>query len=151
MDVSTRSLAEKRAELAAALAPLRADSDRLALLVVRARQAPPLAAAEKSEAHLVPGCLAKLWLAGTHANGLCQFRCDSESLVVKAIAHTLCELHSGVPPAEVLASTLTDLAPFGVTQHLTPNRRNALSRVMERLHEQARQFLESPAKTHAAL
>jgi len=130
---------------------MRADSDRLAHLVERARHAPPLSAAEKSEAHLVSGCLAKLWLTGACVDGLCQFRCDSESLVVKAIAHTLCELHSGVTPAEVLASTLIDLAPLGVTQHLTPNRRNALSRVMERLHEQARRFLETQTAQHAAL
>ena len=34
------------------------------------------------------------------------------------------------------------LAPLGITQHLTPNRRNALSKVWERI----RQFAEAHAK-----
>jgi cysteine desulfuration protein SufE len=65
--------------------------------------------------------------------GRCFFVCDSDSLVVKAVAGLLCEFYSGQPPAEILAHDPAFLAPFGITQHLTPNRRNALARVWEHI------------------
>jgi len=68
--------------------------------------------------------------------------CDSDSLVVKAIAGLLCDFYSGQPPAEILAHDPRFLAPLGITQHLTPNRRNALAKIWERI----RQFAADNAK-----
>jgi cysteine desulfuration protein SufE len=95
------------------------------------------------DANLVSGCLAKLWLVAEFHAGRCVFACDSDSLVVKAIAGLLCEFYSGHAPAEILAHDPQFLAPLGITQHLTPNRRNALSKVWDRI----RQFAEANAGT----
>jgi cysteine desulfuration protein SufE len=134
-------LAEKQAQLVAELSALKNGQDRLALLVTRAKNVPGLAPELRTPQNLVPGCLAKLWLTTRFADGECSFSCHSDSLIVKAIAGLLCELYSGQPPAEILAQSPDFLAPLGITQHLTPNRRNALSRVWETI----RQF----AGTHA--
>jgi cysteine desulfuration protein SufE len=129
------NLAEKQLQLTAELGALKNGQDRLARLVERARQRPPLAAAERTDANLVPGCLAKLWMVFQSRNGSCFFACDSDSLIVKAIAGLLCEFYSGQAPAEILAHGPEFLGPLGITQHLTPNRRNALSKVWARIRE----------------
>jgi cysteine desulfuration protein SufE len=129
------SLAEKQLQLTAELAALKNGQDRLAHLVEQARQRPPLAADERTDANLIPGCLAKLWLAPQFRDGNCFFACDSDSLIVKAIAGLLCEFYSGHAPAEILAHDPKFLAPLGITQHLTPNRRNALAKVWERIEQ----------------
>jgi cysteine desulfuration protein SufE len=136
------SLAEKQLQLTAELAALKNGQDRLARLVEKARQSPPLAPEQRADANLIPGCLAKLWLVSEFRDGRCCFTCDSDSLVVKAIAGLLCEFYSGQAPAEILTRDPGFLAPLGITQHLTPNRRNALSKVWERI----RTFAEAKAK-----
>src|ERR1035437_10256221 len=132
------NLAEKQVELTAQLAALKNGQDRLALLVERAKKLPPPAPEFRADENLIPGCLAKLWFISQFRAGKCFFACDSDSLVVKAIAGLLCEFYSGHAPAEILAHSPDFLAPLGITQHLTPNRRNALAKVWERI----RQFAE---------
>ena len=126
------NLESRRAALEASLASLRSPSDRLAWLVERARQAPALPDDRRTEENRIEGCLARLWVTCRREDGRCHFACDSDSLVVKAIALVLCELHSGCTPDELLASDPADLVLPGLTQHITPNRRNALSKIMDR-------------------
>src|ERR1017187_1042062 len=129
------NLAEKQAELTSRLATLKSGQDRFACLVEKAKQRPPLAPEQRVDANLIPGCLAKLWFVPQFHDGRCFFVCDSDSLIVKAIAGLLCEFYSGHAPAEILAHSPEFLAPLGITQHLTPNRRNALSKIWERIRE----------------
>jgi cysteine desulfuration protein SufE len=129
------TLAEKQLQLAAELAAFKNGQDRFGFLVGRAKKLPPLAAEKRVEENLVPGCLAKLWLTAEFRDGKCFFACDSDSLVVKAVAGLLCDFYSGQAPAQIRAHDPKFLAPFGITQHLTPNRRNALAQVWERIRE----------------
>ena len=135
------NLAEKQVQLTARLAALKNGQDRLAWLVEQARKRPPLAPELRDDVNLIPGCLAKLWFVARFRDGCCFFDCDSDSLVVKAIASLLCDFYSGHAPAEIRAHDPGFLAPLGITQHLTPNRRNALSKIWERI----RQFAEANA------
>jgi cysteine desulfuration protein SufE len=145
MNFRAMNLAEKQAELTAQLAALKNGQDRLAVLVERAKKRPPLAPEFRVDGNLIPGCLAKLWFKAKFGDGKCLFDCDSDSLVVKAVAGLLCDLYSGQAAAEILAHDPGFLAPLGITQHLTPNRRNALSKVWERI----RQFAEDQNLSHA--
>lgn len=129
------NLAEKQLQFTAELAALKNGQDRLAYLVDQARRRPALAPGQRVDANLIPGCLARLWFIPQLHDGLCSFACDSDSLIVKAIAGLLCEFYSGHAPAEILAHDPKFLAPLGITQHLTPNRRNALSKVWERIRQ----------------
>lgn len=133
------NLAEKQLQLTAELAALKNGQDRLAFLVAQAKRRPAPAPEQRLDAHLIPGCLAKLWFIPELRDGHCFFVCESDSLVVKAIAGLLCDFYSGHAPAEILAHDPQFLAPLGITQHLTPNRRNALSKVWERI----RRFAEA--------
>jgi cysteine desulfuration protein SufE len=127
------TLAEKQQQLSTGLAALKNGQDRLAFLVERAKKFPPLASELRTDANRIPGCLAKLWLAAEFRDGKCFFACDSDSLVVKAFAGLLCDFYSDQPPSEILTHDPAFLAPFGITQHLTPNRRNALAKVWDHI------------------
>ncbi|HZL79200.1 MAG TPA: SufE family protein [Candidatus Limnocylindrales bacterium] len=127
------TLAEKQVELTTRLA---------ALLIAQAKKIPPRPTEFHADENLIPGCLARLWFTAQFRDGLCCFDCDSDSLVVKAIAGLLCDFYSGHAPAEIMAHDPGFLAPLGITQHLTPNRRNALSKIWERI----RQFAEANPK-----
>ncbi|MDR3458433.1 MAG: SufE family protein [Verrucomicrobiae bacterium] len=129
------TLAEKQAQLTAQLAALKNGQDRLARLVEQAKKTPSLPPELRQEENLIPGCLAKLWFIARFEDGKCFFIADSDSLVVKAIAGLLCDFYSGHGAAEILAHDPKFLAPLGITQHLTPNRRNALARVWERIQQ----------------
>jgi len=133
------NLADRQHQFVTQLTALKHGQDRLALLVARAKERPPLAKELRGPENLLPGCLAKLWLIAKFADGKCFFDCDSDSLVVKAIAGLLCDIYSGSTPVEILAHSPDFLAPLGITQHLTPNRRNALSRVWDRIREFAKE------------
>jgi cysteine desulfuration protein SufE len=129
------TLAEKQAQLTAELAAFNNGQDRFAVLVDRAKKTPRLAPGLRVEKNLLPGCLAKLWFIAEERNGKCFFACDSDSLVVKAIAGLLGDFYSGHTPGEILMHDPKFLAPLGITQHLTPNRRNALAKVWGRIRE----------------
>lgn len=138
------NLAEKQIQLTARLAAIKNGQDRLAFLVEQARRRPSLPLAMRTDAHLVPGCLAKLWLVAEFRDGRCFFACDSDSLIVKAIAGLLCEFYSDEPAEEIVSHNPDFLGPLGITQHLTPNRRNALSKVWKRIQS----FAEKTNSSH---
>lgn len=127
------TLDEKQRELTARLSSLKTGEERLAWLVDNARRAPSLQAELRVENNLVPGCLARLWLVSEFRDGRCHFSSDSDSMIVKAVAGLLCELYSGQKPGAIVAHDPDFLRALGITQHLTPNRRNSLSRVWEHI------------------
>jgi cysteine desulfuration protein SufE len=133
------TLADKQRELSAQLSRFKNGQDRLALLVAHARAQKAFPAEWRADANLIPGCLAKLWFVPEFRGGKCYFTADSDSLIVKAVAGLLCEFYSGQRPAEIFAHDPGFLAPLGITQHLTPNRRNALSKIWGRIHDFAAQ------------
>ena len=125
------TLLSKRQVFLASLPRHTSAQARLSWLVEHARQQTPLEAEFKTEAHRVPGCLSKLWLIAQCREGRCFFRCDSDSQIIKAIAGLLCDFYSNCLPAEILSQDPSFFREAGITQHLTGNRRNALSRVWE--------------------
>ena len=139
------NLAEKQRQITSQLAALKGGQDRLVFLVEKAKSRPALAPEFRIAKNLIPGCLARLWFIADFRDGHCFFDCDSDSLIVKAVAGFLCDFYSGQNPADILAHDPGFLGPLGITQHLTPNRRNALARVWDFI----RQFAVEHAQPQA--
>lgn len=118
----------------AGLGGLKTSQDRFAWLVRRGRQHPPLDEPYKTEAYRVEGCLAKVWFVPEFRRGRCYFETDSDSAIVKGIAAMLCEFYSGQTPEEIVKTNPSFLESAGINQHLTPNRRNSLARIWEKIH-----------------
>jgi cysteine desulfuration protein SufE len=125
------SLEAKQADLLRILGKFSDGQERLGYLVGEARKRPNLGPEDRQEANRVEGCMSRLWLVARFDRGCCWFRCDSDSAIVKGIAGLLCDFYSGGTPEAILAHAPDFLASAGITQHLTPNRRNGLSRVWE--------------------
>jgi cysteine desulfuration protein SufE len=85
--------------------------------------------------------MAKAWFVAEFSDGQCHFRADSESAIVKGIAVLLCEFYSGHTPAEIVQVSPAFLERLGITQHLTPNRRNSLGRIWKGIETFARSRL----------
>ncbi len=135
------TIVQKQRQLAAALWALKTAQDRLGYVVARGRTATPLESEFKTEAFRLQGCLAKVWFVPEFAGGRCRFRADSDSAIVKGMAVLLCELYSGQPPAEIVPSSPAFLEALGLTQHMTPNRRNSLGKIWLNIQSFARGHL----------
>src|SRR5258706_2953463 len=127
------TLADKKQELLGKLARIRDAQERFAYVVECGRRRAPLEESFKTDEFRVEGCLAKLWLVPSFHDGKCFFGTDSDSAIMKGIAVMLCDFYSGQMPEEITAMDPSFLREVGITQHLTPNRRNGLARILEKI------------------
>jgi cysteine desulfuration protein SufE len=132
------TLLQKQAALAADLACFKNPQDRLAHMIQIARAGAGLSDEFKTPETKLEGCLSNLWLRAEFRDGCCYFRSDSDSAIVKGLATVICDLFSGLAPAEIVGADLAPLREAGLWQQLTPNRRTGLSRLVDRIHEFAR-------------
>jgi cysteine desulfuration protein SufE len=127
------TLEEKKSELVSDLSLLPSAQDRLMYLVDRAKNTPPLAEGLRNPGNRVEGCLSNLWFIPDYREGKCYFKVDADSHIVRGIALVLAEFYSGHPPKEIIENDPGFLTTVGITQHLSPNRRNGLSRLWDKI------------------
>lgn len=136
------TLAEKRDELVEDLSIIEDPQERFAYIIDNARSLPALSDEFKVDAFRVEGCQSQLWLVPKFEDGICFFSTDSDAVITKGVAGLLTELYSGYPPEEIIALPPDFLAEVGITQHLTPNRRNGLSNVWNKIRAFAEHCLQ---------
>lgn len=127
------SIEEKRDALVDELSPFEDHFERFAYVIDRAKGHPPLDEQYKIDAFLIEGCLSRLWIFPEFKEGKCYFTTDSDAAITKGTAALLCELYSGETPADVIAMEPDFLGDVGITQHLSPNRRNGLTNVRKKI------------------
>jgi cysteine desulfuration protein SufE len=132
LTIGMADLAAKRDALLAELAALPGYQARLEHLMEKARAATVDASVRTAE-NEIPGCTAQLWIGRSFRDGRCWFAADSDSVVVKAIAMLLCDFYSDAEPGDIVAMDPSFLRGAGVVEHLSANRRNALSKIWERV------------------
>ena len=99
---------------------------------------------EKKHDNLVPGCVSKVWVVGGVVDGLCRFRCDAESPMVKGLVALLCDLYSDTTPEEVVAVEPEVWQECGFDRLLSPTRLNGLKGVRARIVQLARHACQPP-------
>ncbi|MGE9296913.1 MAG: SufE family protein [Puniceicoccales bacterium] len=127
------TLTEKRDALVEDLSIIEDPQERFAYIIDNARSQPGLEENLKVDAFRIEGCQSQLWLVPSYQDGHCFFRTDSDAVITKGVAGLLTELYSGFPPEDILDVPPDFLAQVGITQHLTPNRRNGLSNVWNKI------------------
>ncbi len=127
------TLADKKQELIDDLSLLPSAQDRLMYVVDRAKKSPALPEELRNAETRVEGCLSNLWFIPEYRKGKCYFKVDADSHIVRGIAVVLADFYSGHSPAEILQNDPGFLSTVGITQHLSPNRRNGLSRLWEKI------------------
>ena len=137
------TLAEKKNELIEDLSLLPSAQDRLMYVVDRAKKTPPLPPELRTPETRVEGCLSNLWFIPEFRDRKCFFQVDADSHIVRGIAIVLAEFYSGHTPAEILQNDPAFLSTVGITQHLSPNRRNGLSRLWDKIRTFAAENLHA--------
>ena len=104
--------------------------DRYQLLIDLGEEQEPLPDNEKTEQNLIDGCQSRVWLVCDENNGILTFRAESDALIVKGIVSLLIRVVSGHTPQEILDADLYFIREIGLTEHLSPTRSPAGSRLI---------------------
>jgi cysteine desulfuration protein SufE len=128
------SLADVREEYAF----LDAD-DRYRLLIDLGRELEPMPAALKTEATLVRGCSAAVWVYATQgADGRLHFLADSNAAITKGLVALVLLAVQDRTPADILATDMTaELEPFDLKRQLSSNRTQGLPNMIALVRETA--------------
>jgi cysteine desulfuration protein SufE len=136
------SIKDKRDQLIEELIPFEDHLERLTYVIDRAKDNPGLKDAYKIETFLIKGCVSQLWVLPSFENGKCYFQADSEASITKGTATLLCDLYSGESPEDIVHLEPGFLSDVGITQHLSPNRRNGLTGVREKIKSYAQMQID---------
>ena len=120
--------------------------ERLTLVVDRAKRIPPLPASERTDANRVRACVSVVWLVSEVREGVCHFRADAESPLVRGLVVLLADFFSGFTPAALATSNADPLEALQLTQNLSPTRRNGLAAARNAIHAFARQTVAATVR-----
>ena len=115
--------------------------ERLGYIVDRGKKADSLTEDLRIDSFKIEGCMSQLWVVPAYKEGLCSFKSESDSAIVKGIASLLCDFYSEAKPEDIRKTDADFLSEVGITQHLSPNRRNGLSRIVESIQHFAKSCL----------
>ena len=87
----------------------------------------PLPEQFHSEEWKVQGCQSQVWLLPQKQNGLLYFTGDSDAMIVKGLIAIVLMIYNNKSPSEIKAVEVEDIfAKLGLSDHLSPSRRNGL-------------------------
>lgn len=116
------------------------DSDeRYRLLIELGRELEPMPAALKTDATLVRGCSASVWVYPTQSpDGHLHFLADSNAAITKGIVALVLSAVQDRPAAEVAATDIaTALAPFDLRNQLSSNRTQGVPNMIALIRQHA--------------
>jgi cysteine desulfuration protein SufE len=97
--------------------------ERYRLLIELGRELEPMPAALKTDATLVRGCSASVWVYPTQADGKLHFLADSNAAITKGIVALVLSAVQDRPADEVARMDIAAaLAPFDLKNQLSSNR-----------------------------
>lgn len=116
--------------------------DRYAYVIDLGKKLPPMPETEMVEENKVRGCMSQVWLVCEKDGGaeppVLRFRANSDAFIVKGLIAILLELFDGQTPDYILKTDAIDvMGRIGLDQHLSPNRRNGLVAMVERIKKYA--------------
>lgn len=101
----------------------------------------PLAEAYKTDVLLVKGCQSKVWLRSFEESGKIFFEADSNTVITKGIIAMLIKVLSGLPSEEVVNHPLAFIEEIQLHEHLSSQRSNGLSSMIQQMKGYAAQFV----------
>ena len=132
------NLKEKKESLIAEITLIPDAYERLVYIVDSGKNSEGLTEDLRIDTFKIEGCMSQLWVVPKYKNGLCHYQSESDSAIVKGIANLICDFYSGAFPKEIVDTDADFLSEVGITQHLSPNRRNGLSRIVESIQRFAK-------------
>lgn len=112
--------------------------ERYRLLIELGRELGPMPDALKTDATLVRGCSASVWVYPTAENGALHFLADSNAAITKGIVALVISAVQDKPAAEVAAMNIhTALDPFDLKNQLSSNRTQGVPNMIALIQEHA--------------
>ena len=117
--------------------------DRYRLLIELGRELEPMPNALKSDATLVRGCSASVWVYPlTQDDGRLHFLADSNAAITKGIVALVLSAVQDQPAAEVAAMDIAvALAPFNLIAQLSSNRTQGVPNMIALVQDHARRMV----------
>ena len=120
--------------------------ERFEYIISKTKNSEGLNAKFKTDEYLVRGCVSNLWLVPEMRGGKCRFKTDADSIITKGVASLVGGMYSGLEPREILDFDCAFLSEIGIEQYLSPNRRNGLSKLCEKIRAFAASQIEPISK-----
>lgn len=136
--MSESSIAEAQAAVVAEFAMFEDWQDRYAHLIELGRESPRMNPIYKTEDRKVRGCQSRVWLHSRIENGLLFFEAESDALIVQGLVAILLRVYSGRHPSEIIAAPADFFRQMGLDRHLSQNRTNGLSSMLQEIRQRAR-------------
>jgi cysteine desulfuration protein SufE len=115
--------------------------ERYRLLIELGRELGPMPEPLKTDATLVRGCSAKVWVYPVVEDGRLHFLADSNAAITKGIVALVLSAVQDKPAAEVANTDITAaLAPFDLRNQLSSNRTQGVPNMIALVRETAARF-----------
>ena len=112
--------------------------DRYRLLIDLGRALEPMPEPLKTDATLVRGCSASVWVYPTERDGKLHFLADSNAAITKGIIALVLAAVQDKSAAEILATDIEEaLAPFELKNQLSSNRTQGIPNMIALIRETA--------------
>ncbi len=114
--------------------------DRYEHLIELGKELPLIAPEHKTADNLVRGCQSRVWLHAEPKNELVHFTADSDAMITKGIVALLVRVFNDRTPQEILGASTEFIDKIGLRAHLSPNRANGLSAMLDQMKRYAVAF-----------
>jgi cysteine desulfuration protein SufE len=121
--------------------------DRYRLLIDLGRELDPMPDALKTDATLVRGCSAKVWVYPTvDDDGRLRFLADSNAAITKGIIALVLKTVECAPAAQIAATDIAGaLEPFDLANQLSSNRTQGIPNMIALIRETAARYADNDA------
>ncbi len=115
--------------------------DRYRLLIDLGRELAPMPDVLKTDATLVRGCSANVWVYPVTDNNQLSFMADSNAAITKGIIALVLKTVDGKNAAEILGTDIENaLAPFDLKNQLSSNRTQGIPNMISLIRETAARY-----------
>jgi cysteine desulfuration protein SufE len=115
--------------------------DRYRLLIDLGRELAPMPDALKTDASLVRGCSANVWVYPVTDNNQLSFMADSNAAITKGIIALVLKTVDGKNAAAILSTDIENaLAPFDLKNQLSSNRTQGIPNMISLIRETAARY-----------
>lgn len=139
---TTMTLAQTQQDLVDEFAMFTDWQDRYEHLIELGKDLPLIAPELKVDANLVRGCQSRVWLNAEVSTALdmtkrIHFTADSDAMITKGIVALLVRVYNDRTPHEILGASTEFIDRIGLREHLSPNRANGLSAMIDQMKRYA--------------
>ncbi|MCO4092644.1 MAG: SufE family protein [Sphingorhabdus sp.] len=115
--------------------------DRYRLLIDLGRELAPMPGALKTDASLVRGCSANVWVYPVTDNNQLSFMADSNAAITKGIIALVLKTVDGKNATEILGTDIENaLAPFDLKNQLSSNRTQGIPNMIALIRQTAARY-----------